>query len=97
MIKKIIGVILIIIGSFLIFGMSLTTLLFVTVHAHCIPDRSGNPDCPSLDPLSYFNVWFSQIGWFIMLTAIGELLLIIDGIKHFLIKRENDSIKIILP
>jgi len=92
--KKVKGLILVIIGFYFLFFNTLFSILFNRVHAPCIPNPYG-PDCYSLDPINYFQLWLAQYGWYTILIAFGGLTLVIYSSRHFLIKKENDDFKII--
>ena len=94
--KKVKGVILIIIGFYFLFVNTILSILLNRVQAPCIPNPYG-PDCISLDPITYLEMWLMQYGWYTILTGLGGLALIIYGSRHFLIKKEFDDFKIISP
>ncbi len=88
--KKVKGVILIVIGFYFLFFNTILSIFFNRVHAPCIPNPYG-PDCISLDPLNYFQLWVAEYGGYTILIALGGLALIIYSSRHFLITKVDDS------
>jgi len=87
--KKVKGVILVIIGFYFLFVNTILSILFNRVFAPCIPNPYG-PDCISLDPINYIQIWLAQYGWYTILIALGGLALIIYSTRHFLITKVDD-------
>lgn len=86
------GIILVIVGFYLLVVNTILSILFGSVYVPCIPTPNGY-ECPPVDPLTYFGNWLYQYGLVTILIALGGLALIIYGSRHFLIKKEFDDTK----
>ncbi len=87
--KKVKGVILVIIGSYLLFGGIITIFFTYNLVYSGIPrPHGGNFE---LNPFQYFTAWLSLYGLATILGILGGLGLIFYSNRHFLITKEFDD------
>ena len=87
--KKVKGVILIIIGSYLLFFGIITIYLTYNIVYRGISGIVGGEF--ELNPFQYFSAWVQQYGWGTILGTLGGSALIFYSNRHFLNTKEFDD------
>jgi len=88
--KKVKGVILVIIGSFFLFGSIISIYLTYNLVYRFISIPPGMESF-ELSPFNYFSLWLQQYGGSIILGILGGLALIFYSNRYFVITKEFDG------